>query len=72
LFLHYEGTLYIPTGTSHWPGYNNDCIPATPKVKVGADMNYYLDESLGLDVQFNDKVWVGYYQVVRVFEYMGK
>jgi hypothetical protein len=72
LFLHYEGTLYISTETSVWPGYNNVCIPATPKVKVGTDMNYYLDENLDVDLPSNDKVWVGYYQVLRVFEYIGK
>ncbi|XP_060574578.1 uncharacterized protein LOC132732205 [Ruditapes philippinarum] len=66
-----KGTLYMSTGNSTWSGYNNGCIPATPKVKVGTDKNYYVDESLGLDLPFNDKVWVGYYQVVRVFEYIG-
>ncbi|XP_060604028.1 uncharacterized protein LOC132756898 [Ruditapes philippinarum] len=66
-----KGTLYISSGTSDWLGYNNSCIPATPKVKVGTDMNYYLDESLDVDLPSNDKVWVGYYKVVRVFEYIG-
>ncbi|XP_060574582.1 uncharacterized protein LOC132732208 [Ruditapes philippinarum] len=62
--------FYITEEKTTWGSPYKDCIPATPKVKVGTDMNYYLNESLE-DLPSNDTVWVGYYQVVRVFEYIG-
>jgi hypothetical protein len=72
VFLVNVCAFYIIEEKTTWRSQYNDCIPATPKVKVGADMTYYVDESLDVDVPLNNKVWVGYYQVVRVFEYIGK
>jgi hypothetical protein len=72
VFLVNNCAFYITEEKNTGSSQYNDCIPATPKVKVGTDMNYYVDESLDVDLPFNDTVWVGYYQVVRVFEYIGK
>ena len=35
-------------------------------------MGFSLNENLGVNIPLNEKIWVGYYAELRVFEYVGK
>ncbi|XP_053408641.1 uncharacterized protein LOC123559443 isoform X2 [Mercenaria mercenaria] len=68
-----QGTFYVPSNKSYWADYGKECVPATPKVDaaISNSSNVYDVDNLIIDLPDNEDVWVGYYQVVRVFEYIG-
>lgn len=49
---------------------NIECIPAAPHISPSPTV--YKVEDLGINITEGEEVWVGYFQVVRVFEYIGK
>ncbi|XP_053408643.1 uncharacterized protein LOC123559445 [Mercenaria mercenaria] len=68
-----QGTFYVPTTMSYWANYDEECVPATPNVDaaVSYSPSVYDIDNPRIDLPDNEDVWVGYYQVVRVFEYIG-
>ncbi|XP_045207237.2 uncharacterized protein LOC123559456 isoform X2 [Mercenaria mercenaria] len=68
-----QATFYVSTRKSLWNGSDKECMPATPK--VGAAIHYspnaYTVDNLDIDLPDNEEIWVGYYQVEKVFEYIG-
>ncbi|XP_045207208.2 uncharacterized protein LOC123559442 isoform X2 [Mercenaria mercenaria] len=68
-----ESISYLSSETSLWSSSEEKCVPATPKVDVtsGLPPAVYNVNNLDIELPDNEDVWVGYYQVERVFEYIG-
>ncbi|XP_053408646.1 uncharacterized protein LOC123559441 isoform X2 [Mercenaria mercenaria] len=62
-----QGEFYISTVESHWSDASSHCTMATPSVTYRP--TGHLDIS-GIDIPDKESLWIGYYTVVRVFEYL--
>ncbi|XP_053408647.1 uncharacterized protein LOC123559439 isoform X2 [Mercenaria mercenaria] len=67
LVLCCQGEFYISTAESHWSDASSHCTMASPSDTYRP--TGHLDIS-GIDIPDKESLWIGYYRVVRVFEYL--
>lgn len=67
-----QAAFFVSNGSFQWSEAGIECTIGTPKLTaIEYKPTVYSVVNINIDVPDNEEIWTGFYQVVRVFEYIG-